>query len=97
MYEPEPASPALAAPGIQPGRKIGKYEILRHMASGGMAEIYLARATGIEHFEKYVVLKRILPAIATDPEVIRMLLDEARIAATLHRGRQAGSSCCAGR
>jgi len=84
VYEPAPSSAATAAPGIQPGRKIGKYEILRHMASGGMAEIYLARATGIENFEKYVVLKRILPAISRDPEVIRMLLDEARIAATLH-------------
>jgi serine/threonine protein kinase len=84
LLEREAASAGAGTPGIQLGRKIGKYEILRHMASGGMAEIYLARATGIENFEKYVVLKRILPAIANDPEVIRMLLDEARVAATLH-------------
>jgi eukaryotic-like serine/threonine-protein kinase len=48
-----------------------------------MAELYLARATGIEGFEKLVALKRILPAHANDGDFIRMFLDEARLAATL--------------
>src|SRR5262249_10149660 len=47
------------------------------------AEIYLARATGIENFAKQCVIKRILPGTAADPESVRMLLDEARIVATL--------------
>ena len=66
------------------GRRIGKYEVLQHLATGGMAEVYLARAIGIEQFQKLCVIKRILPAAAGDPQLVRMLLDEARIAATLH-------------
>src|SRR5262245_17511052 len=50
-----------------------------------MAEIFLARlpGVGIEGFEKLVVLKRILPQHALDPELLRMFLDEARLSATL--------------
>src|SRR5262245_17343236 len=48
-----------------------------------MAEIYLARARGIQGFEKYVVLKRILPQYARSDAFVRMFLNEARLAATL--------------
>jgi serine/threonine protein kinase len=48
-----------------------------------MAEIYLARSTGIEGFQKLVVLKRIHPQHASNREFVTMFLDEARIAATL--------------
>lgn len=61
-----------------------KYQVLRRLAVGGMAEIYLARIQGIEGFEKHVVLKRILPQYSEDPEFRRMFLDEARLAATFH-------------
>ncbi|RMH38715.1 MAG: serine/threonine protein kinase, partial [Deltaproteobacteria bacterium] len=64
--------------------RIGRYEVIRRMAVGGMAEIFLARATGIEGFEKRVVVKRILPHLADSPEFVSMFLDEARLAATLH-------------
>jgi serine/threonine protein kinase len=70
------------APGDGP-RRLGKYELLRRVAVGGMAELFLARATGIEGFEKLVVLKRILPQHAGDGRFIRMFLQEARLAATL--------------
>src|SRR5689334_925118 len=69
------------------GQRLGRYELIRRLAVGGMAEIYLARLTGvgqgIEGFEKLVVLKRILPQHALDPELLRMFLDEARLSATL--------------
>ncbi|MDQ3340141.1 MAG: serine/threonine protein kinase [Myxococcota bacterium] len=61
----------------------GKYELLRKLATGGMAEIYLARTRGQANFEKLVVVKRILPSVANDPAFVRMFLDEARLAATL--------------
>src|SRR5262245_25177043 len=64
--------------------RFGKYEIIRRLAAGGMAEIYLARALGIQGFEKQVVLKRILPQYADDENFIAMFLDEARLAAALH-------------
>ncbi len=62
---------------------IGKYEVVHRIAYGGMAEIYLARAPGIQGFEKYVVLKRILPQFAANPQFVRMFLREARVAAVL--------------
>jgi serine/threonine protein kinase len=63
--------------------QLGKYELICHLATGGMAEIHLARASGIEGFQKIVVLKRILPALAANPEIVSLFLDEARLAATL--------------
>ncbi|HEY2745247.1 MAG TPA: serine/threonine-protein kinase [Polyangia bacterium] len=65
-------------------RRLGRYEILRPLARGGMAELFLARATGIQGFEKLVVLKRILPEMARDAEYMEMFLEEARLAAGLH-------------
>src|SRR5687767_10319388 len=64
-------------------RWFGKYEVLRHLANGGMAEIYLARTTGIEGFEKLMVVKRMLPALAAEPDSVRLFLNEARLAARL--------------
>ncbi|MEO6953325.1 MAG: serine/threonine-protein kinase [Polyangia bacterium] len=63
--------------------RVGKYKILRQIAQGGMAEIYLATAVGIEGFEKLCVLKRILPMLASNHEFVEMFLDEARIAGSL--------------
>ncbi len=68
---------------IQPGYRLGKYEIIKRLAIGGMAEIFLARVEALPGFQKMVVIKRILPQHATKREFIEMFLDEARIAATL--------------
>ncbi len=61
----------------------GRYTLEQKLASGGMAEVFLARQRGIDGFEKLVVLKRILPHQSDNPEFVRMFLDEARIAADL--------------
>src|ERR1051325_7722003 len=53
------------------------------LATGGMAELYLARSSGIEGFEKLVVCKRILPQYTAHKDLVEMFLDEARIAAML--------------
>jgi serine/threonine-protein kinase len=66
--------------------KLGRYEVVRHFASGGMAHVLLARTTGIGGFERYVVVKRILSEHAKDERFVRMFLDEARFAAMLHHG-----------
>jgi serine/threonine protein kinase len=66
-----------------PGARIGKYRLVRRLAVGGMAEIFLAMTESIEGFEKLVVIKRILPQFSGDPGFRRMFLDEARLAATL--------------
>jgi eukaryotic-like serine/threonine-protein kinase len=67
--------------------RLGRYEILRRIAKGGMAELFLARQGGasfMDGFEKLVVVKRILPELAGDHEFVTMFLDEARLAAGLH-------------
>jgi serine/threonine-protein kinase len=61
----------------------GKYELISRLAAGGMAEIFLARTKSIQGFEKYLVIKKILRNRTSDPEFVRMFLDEARVAATL--------------
>src|SRR6476659_6392179 len=57
--------------------------MLRQLAIGGMAEVYLARQSGPAGFEKECVIKRILPSLAADQQFVSMFLDEARIAARL--------------
>ena len=62
----------------------GKYELLKKVGLGGMAELFLARQSGIEGFEKLIVIKRILPHLADSGEFIQMFLNEARLAARLN-------------
>ncbi len=63
--------------------RLGKYEVLQRLAIGGMAEIFLARSSGIEGFEKYVVIKRMLPKYVGNERFVTMFLDEARLAGRL--------------
>src|SRR5689334_20355148 len=79
------ANPAVKhARFLAPGDKLGKHELIRQIAVGGMAELYLARTVGLEGFEKLVVLKRILPQFADNASFVTMFLNEARLAATFH-------------
>ncbi len=64
--------------------RLGRYVVLRHLASGGMADVLLGRADGIEGFERHIIIKRIRAEHAKDQHFIQMFLDEARVAATLH-------------
>ncbi|MBS2029230.1 MAG: serine/threonine protein kinase [Deltaproteobacteria bacterium] len=64
--------------------KVGPYVIIGRLATGGMAEVFLARRDGPAGFEKIQVVKRILPQFAEDPEFRRMFLDEARLAALIN-------------
>jgi len=66
------------------GERLGRYTVLKHLASGGMADVLIGRTDGIEGFERHVVLKRIRAENARDQRFIQMFLDEARVAAGLH-------------
>jgi serine/threonine protein kinase len=57
----------------------GRYSIVRKVADGGMAEIFLATQLGREGFQKPVILKRIHSAIYADPQFRNMFIDEAHI------------------
>jgi len=63
--------------------RFGKYTLIRKLATGGMAELFLAIQKSVAGFEKLIVIKRILPSMNQDRAFIEMLLHEARIAATL--------------
>ncbi len=64
--------------------RFGKYTLIRKLATGGMAELFLALQRSVAGFEKLIVVKRVLPHLVKDESFIEMLLSEARIAATLN-------------
>ena len=65
------------------GRLLGRYQVLTQLASGGMASVYIARATGVAGFERLVAIKVLHPHLAYEEEFISMFLDEARLAARI--------------
>jgi eukaryotic-like serine/threonine-protein kinase len=64
-------------------QQVGKYQLIRKLATGGMAEVYLAKAAGPRGFEKTLVVKCILPHLAQEPSFVEMFLSEAMLAAQL--------------
>ncbi len=64
-------------------RPFGPYELVRRLARGEDAEVFLARARSVAGFEKAVALKMIHPSLGEDPEFARHLVEEANIAARL--------------
>jgi len=64
-------------------QEFGKYRLLERVATGGMAEVFRAKTSGVGNFEKVVAIKRLHAHYSKDVEFIKMLLDEARIAAVL--------------
>ncbi len=60
-------------------QQFGDYHLLEKIATGGMAEVYRARAYGLAGFEKILVIKKVLSSLAKDEEFIRLFIDEAKI------------------
>lgn len=61
----------------------GDYELLERIATGGMAEVFLARSFGVEGFERRVVIKRILPGLSRSAHFVSLFIREAKISALL--------------
>lgn len=72
---PVALTPAPSLPSV--GEQFDKYSLLAKLATGGMAELFVARLSGAAGFSKSVVIKRILPHVAHDEHFTRMFLDEA--------------------
>ncbi|AWV88144.1 serine/threonine-protein kinase [Bradymonas sediminis] len=71
-------------PGILPKPvPFGKYYLLERINVGGMAEVYKAKAFGVEGFERLLAVKKILASIAEDESFINMFIDEAKISGSL--------------
>ena len=67
-----------------PIRVFDKHEIIRHLASGGMGDIFLARQIGVAGFERLVVLKSLRPEIVDRQDYFDQFLNEARTAAKIN-------------
>jgi len=72
-------------PGMltDPGRMLGKYQLIAEIARGGMGVVYLAMIQGPGGFNKLVVVKELKPELVEEPAFLTMFLDEARLAARL--------------
>ena len=78
----EPSASPTSVRGLGPGSSLGRYRIVRRIARGGMAELYLA-CERTAFAERLVALKLVLPHLADDPSFVGMFLDEVRIASRL--------------
>lgn len=65
------------------GTPFGNYVLLKRLARGGMAEVFLAEG-GAKGFDRRVALKRILPHLMDSDDFVRMFHDEAKLAARLN-------------
>lgn len=81
-HPPAPPAAALQENAGDP-RHFGRYEILKPLGRGGMAEVFLARQLSLGGFSKTVVLKRILAQLGEDPKFVEMFLQEAKLAARI--------------
>jgi hypothetical protein len=68
-------------PGVP--ERVGRYEILLPIASGGTATVYLGRARGDFGFERHVAVKLVHHHMRTG-EVFRDLVEEAKLAVRVH-------------
>jgi serine/threonine protein kinase len=64
--------------------QFGKYQLLDKIAVGGMAELYRAKLTGAQGFEKLIAIKKILPNLSEEDNLVTSFIDEAKLAALLH-------------
>ncbi|MCL4235323.1 MAG: serine/threonine protein kinase, partial [Deltaproteobacteria bacterium] len=61
----------------------GKYELLRRLGRGGMAEVYLGRMAGAARFQKTFAVKLVLPHLIESPNDVALFVDEAKLVAQL--------------
>ncbi len=73
----------------QEARTVGRYELHGVFASGGMARVHYGRLEGAAGFRRVVAIKRLHPAYARDPSFRAMLIDEARLVASVRHANVA--------
>ncbi|MCU0242491.1 MAG: serine/threonine protein kinase [Vicinamibacteria bacterium] len=79
----EASRPSAARKPPEESRVYGPYQLMEKIAAGGMAEVFRAKRTGVEGFEKVVAVKRILSHLSNNPEFVDMFINEAKIVASL--------------
>ncbi len=81
---PQAPLPNLAGSAPRPGTAtsgavFGRYRLVDRLGGGGMSELFVAEATGVEGFTRNFVLKRLRPELARDKESVAQFIDEARL------------------
>ena len=79
----EAARDTRRAPGAAP-IVVGRYTLVSRIGEGGMAEIYSAVTTGVGTFRRPVVIKRLRPELAADPNAVAQFRDEANLLAAFN-------------
>jgi len=72
-----------------PFDQFGPYRVYEQLGQGGMAVVHRAEKSGIEGFHKVVALKRMLPHVAANEEMVAAFVREARLASYLRHGNVA--------
>jgi serine/threonine-protein kinase len=67
------------AAAFRPKTRIGRYELVTPLGTGGMAQVMVAKTLGPSGVSRLVAIKRILPHLTSDPVMVAQFLDEARI------------------
>jgi serine/threonine-protein kinase len=72
--------------------RVGRYELLVPIGSGGMATVYLARVRGVGGFERNVALKLLhahLRSADGEPDATRQLIEEAKLVSRIQHANVA--------
>ena len=69
---------------IQPGTRLGRYEVIGELGTGGMATVYEGRALAVGGFQRRAAIKYLHPHLLRDEQFVQMFLDEGRLAAKIH-------------
>jgi len=83
LLEDRAELPELGALRAGAPEHIGRYRVLAKLGAGGFATVYLARLEGAAGFGRFVAIKRIHDHLASEPELVAMFLDEARVASSI--------------
>jgi serine/threonine-protein kinase len=85
LAEPSPAMPSVKPPPpyVADLKKIDQYDIIYHLATGGMASVFVAQLSGMAGFEKLVAIKVIHRHLSSEGAFVDMFFDEARVAARI--------------
>ncbi|MEZ4408518.1 MAG: serine/threonine-protein kinase [Polyangiales bacterium] len=88
---PNAAPPMPPLTSLPPGARLGRYEVVSELGTGGMATVYLGRALAAAGFQRLVAIKVLHPHLLKDEQFVQMFLDEGRLAARIHHPNVVGT------
>jgi hypothetical protein len=78
-----PPQVVIVAPAADAHLMFGRYRLTARLSEGGMSELFIAKAAGVEGFTRSFVLKRLRAELARDKDAVAQFIDEARLQADL--------------